>query len=120
MPSLCSVPDCAAPASARDLCAKHYMRARRHGDPDVTRKRGRKPAEDLATIRRLLPEYSPRTQARYARALRLGRFVSEEFGVDLIEKVIREASRPNGSMNVNRVVNTLEVAAAVLIASAEK
>lgn len=54
--TICSVADCDTPARAGGLCAKHYMRQRRQGDPERTGKRGRPRAA-----------VSTRTQARLAR-----------------------------------------------------
>lgn len=33
----CSVPECTSPVDRRGWCNRHYIRARRHGDPTVTR-----------------------------------------------------------------------------------
>lgn len=33
IPTICSIPDCGKPTKARGLCAGHYHRLKRHGDP---------------------------------------------------------------------------------------
>ena len=38
----CTVPDCQVPTFAKGLCAKHYTRQRRHGDPATVLPAGRK------------------------------------------------------------------------------
>jgi hypothetical protein len=43
-----------AKATAHGWCAKHYMRARRHGDPAIVLPTGRKPAP-VGLIERLPP-----------------------------------------------------------------
>ena len=45
---MCKISGCSTPAVAHGLCAKHYMRQRRHGDPTVTRP----PGVDLAAWRK--------------------------------------------------------------------
>ena len=39
----CTIPGCPNEATAHGLCAKHYMRLRRHGDPNVEIRVGRQP-----------------------------------------------------------------------------
>ena len=39
----CTIPGCPNEATAHGLCAKHYMRLRRHGDPNVEIPVGRQP-----------------------------------------------------------------------------
>lgn len=98
----CSIADCGIPARAHGLCQKHYMRTRRHGDAEATRRRGRKASDSGAPIRvaqDLFIEHSPRTQARFARALQMHQKLKHHFDVDLWEQAIKVATRPNGSMN---------------------
>ena len=70
-----------------------------HSVPNGRKRQGRPPDPELAEIReRLLPQRSPRTQARFKRAaailIALG--ISEErFG-----NVLIEATRPSGTLNV--------------------
>lgn len=63
---MCKISGCANPAIAQGLCAKHYMRQRRTGDPTVKRRPGPKsrpnsenssttadaPSQELLTLRR--------------------------------------------------------------------
>lgn len=112
MPSQCSVPDCGAPASAHGLCAKHYMRARRHGDPGVTHKRGPKP--DPSSNAEMIEELSPRTRARFDRAMRLDHWLRELGDEGYIEQAITAATRPNGSLNFAKVLAIMEMRAAFL------
>jgi hypothetical protein len=111
---ICSISDCPSTARANGLCQKHYMRARRHGDANTIGKRGPKPDTGLATIRTLFRDLSPRTQARYIRALRLSQFLRDEFGVDLFEQAAAEATRPNGSMSFNGLLQAIELSRAAL------
>ena len=37
---ICSVEGCGRPTRARDLCNKHYLRSRAHGDPTITLRAG--------------------------------------------------------------------------------
>ncbi len=102
--ALCSVPDCGARAAARGLCAKHYMRWRRRGDPAVTGQRGR-PANR--------PRYQPL-------ALRLHELGLVEDYEQLIQQLAEHASRPNGSLNVSKLQRAAEERAAWLVAKLER
>jgi hypothetical protein len=91
----CSVPGCTSAARSKGLCSKHYMRTRRHGDPNIIGKGGRPPNPDLARIREKFPDLSGRTQARYARALKINRLAKGEFGIDeVLQKAKADAVRP--------------------------
>jgi hypothetical protein len=68
---MCVIDDCGGKPVAKGLCAKHYARLRRGGDPQRLRKPGRKTPQDTALNRKFFPEWSPRTQARYTLAMRL-------------------------------------------------
>jgi hypothetical protein len=94
--SACKVDGCNHGAVAKGLCAKHYARARRAGDPTKTRRSGRPHDEMLAVGRNLFPDWSPRTIARWARAMRLLRS-----GDDDVPAAIERVTRPNGTMNVS-------------------
>jgi hypothetical protein len=113
------MPDCDNLASARGLCAKHYMRARRNGDPAVVRKRGPTPdATSIAGIvRSLFEDQSRRPQARQIRAMTLDRKLQEHLGADEhFTKAVMAASRPNGSLNVAKLLRIMERRAAMLLA----
>src|SRR5215813_8456138 len=45
---MCKISGCRTPAIAQGLCAKHYMRQRRTGDPTAKRKPGPKPKQSQA------------------------------------------------------------------------
>jgi hypothetical protein len=67
---MCTVKDCDRPRKAKGLCATHYQRWRRTGDPEEVRRAGR-PRDQM--LERLREEFSgkwnPRTITRYKRAL---------------------------------------------------
>jgi hypothetical protein len=88
----CIFPDCQARAVAKGLCAKHAMRLRRHGDPAKVNRAGRKDGD--ADVRELMRELSDRSYARYMRGLRLLRLLELDAA-----PVIKQSTRPNGSMN---------------------
>jgi hypothetical protein len=91
---MCTIDSCDGKPVAKGLCAKHYMRRRRAGDPARVRKPGRKPSP----VNKALP-----TRARFNAALKLLHAAGKD-----AKPVIQRASRPNGSMNVSRL---LEMAA---------
>ena len=118
---LCSVPDCGAAARTRGLCQKHYMRTRRHGDPDATKRPGREASRFTEIARDVFRDQSPRTQARFARALRMARLIADNFDLDfdaVWAEAHKAAVRPNGSMNFTVLLQSLEDRAAMLIAGA--
>jgi hypothetical protein len=82
----CTVTDCDANATAKGLCQKHYMRQRRTGSADKTRRPGR-PKDAALTVHRRLMEssFSERTFARYAKAMRF----AQHLGPEMVKKVIK-------------------------------
>jgi hypothetical protein len=94
--SACKVDGCNHTATTKGMCGKHYMRARRTGDPNKTRRAGRPRSEMLKVGRVMFREWSPRTIARWARAMRLLRS-----GDDDVPAAIKRVTRPNGTMNVS-------------------
>jgi hypothetical protein len=75
------------------------------------RKRGRPPRDEIsAVVDALFTEWSARTRARYTRAWRLLRFA----GVDILDLIPR-VSRPNGSLDVAKLLELAEGIAAVHI-----
>jgi hypothetical protein len=68
------------------------MRLRRAGDPAKTRKPGPEPRSDFYA--QLFPEWSARTLARY-------RLDDQDERME----VIKLATRPNGSVNVSRMLD---------------
>jgi hypothetical protein len=83
---------CQAKAVAKGLCAKHYMRLRRHGDPAKVNARGRRDGD--AAARKMMSELSDRSYARFQRGLGLLRL----FELDAAP-VIAKCTRPNGAVN---------------------
>lgn len=109
MATPCTFPDCQAKAVAKGLCAKHYMRLRRHGDPAKVNARGRRDGD--AAARQLMSEVSDRSYARFLRGLRLLRLF--EFDV---APVIAKCTRPNRSVNWARFEQLAEDMAAMTLA----
>ena len=88
----CAFADCQAPAVAKGLCGKHYMRLRRHGDPAKVNARGRRDGD--AATRKMMSELSDRSYGRFQRGLGLLRL----FELDAAP-VIAKCTRLNGSTN---------------------
>ena len=67
----CAVPDCIAGVVARGLCAKHYRRLLRHGDPNTVIAAGR-PARAMLTssLTRLRRAWKKATEEERATFLR--------------------------------------------------
>ena len=78
------------------------------------RKRGRPERHDLAEYRGLFPEWSPRTVARFAVALR--RLKAMGYDEEKTAGVLRLAFRRNGSMNVAWLDEITESLATMFIA----
>lgn len=96
---VCTIEGCDTKPVTEEFCAKHYMHQRRTSDPNQVRKPGRKrsPALELLTENR-----SQRANMRFVRAAqRLG-----EAGVDddALRQAIKAASRPNGTLNISRLL----------------
>jgi len=91
---MCKINGCAGAAAIKGYCRKHYMRLRRHGDPNKSLPAGRPPLavpasketalEMLAGLREYI-EPSPRSLGRYQRALRILDQISEISGEDPAE-----------------------------------
>lgn len=104
---MCNVKGCRSKAVAKGLCAKHYMRLRRTGDPQEVRRAGRKPSTDLMSLfmRKNVPEWSDRTHARYQQAMVL----MSDWNQKSREEVLKTAIRPNGSVNVSRLLTLVRM-----------
>jgi hypothetical protein len=95
---MCEIDGCDGEPVAKGLCAKHYMRLRRAGDPS----RVRKPGPKRSLMRSVLPaEWSPRAQARFAQAMRM---LEDAGGGAEKQQAVKTASRPNGSVNVSKLL----------------
>jgi hypothetical protein len=95
---MCSFPGCDREPIAQELCAKHYMRQRRTGDPAKTGKAGR-PANPL--LAHLTKTFSRRTASR----IRTGTLWFREAGAS--EKTIQQALQectiePHGGLNATK------------------
>lgn len=100
----CAVDDCTSPVKARELCEKHYRRLLRTGDPHTMRRPGPVPNTYRGAVRKTLGEWSARTFQRYWSAVRLLGDLGRESGNEgLGASVLREAIRPNGSINVSKL-----------------
>jgi len=95
---MCSIEGCDAKPVAKGLCAKHYMRQRRTGDPMKTSGPGRPKMNDTSAtiIREMFRDLGKRTQDRQIRASRI---LCACGGQEALEAAILKASRPNGSLN---------------------
>ena len=96
---MCVIEGCDTKPVAKGLCAKHCMRQRRTGDPNQVRKPGRKrnPALELLTENR-----SRRSNMRFVLAARWLREAGTDD--DALRQAIKTASRPNGTLNISRLL----------------
>jgi hypothetical protein len=101
---MCKITGCKGKVVARGLCAKHYMRTRRTGDPAKTGKPGRPPEMESAYMDMARevwgPDRSPRTQARIAAAF----YNLDQCSPKARGKVVAECFRPNGTINVSQLL----------------
>lgn len=106
---MCKITGCDRPAVARELCARHYMRERRTGSAEQTRRAGRKPSPYLTHMRTLIGrDWSRSTLYRYTLAMSLMRDLDDETK----KAAIAAAARPNGTINVSKM---LELAASATL-----
>jgi hypothetical protein len=98
---MCSIENCSGIPIARGLCRKHYTRQRRHGDPERVYKPGSKlaPLEEVFVAQ--FREFSPRSRGRILQAYRL--LVS--FDAETCVQAVARATRPNGSLNVSKLLD---------------
>jgi hypothetical protein len=95
---MCSIEGCDGNTTVKGLCAKHYMRVRRTGDPSKTRPPGPPRKAGLtAFLRSQFSDLSPSTQNRHIRACKV---MTAFGGQEALEAAISKASRANGSVNV--------------------
>jgi hypothetical protein len=109
----CSIEGCCDTIVAKGLCAKHYMRRRRNGDPTTVRKRGPQPGWSRLSAERIgrgfRPEWSVRTKARFAKAQRVALWLYQRAGVDP-DELLNAAFRNGPIDRVFSVSRYLEVA----------
>jgi hypothetical protein len=99
---ICAIVGCKTGANAKGLCAKHYMRARRHGDPNVVKPRGAPKNAWKAKLRGMIDPatMSTRTFDRYCATIgKLARIGTTD---EALQEILNEATRPNGSFNVSK------------------
>jgi hypothetical protein len=108
MKKSCTIDGCKAKPVSGGLCAKHYTRQRRHGSTDTVKKRGPRPDEFKAKIKTLMmngSEWSQRTFERYWQAYKM----LAESGASEDERRQLRAARPDGSVNVSKLVRGAEM-----------
>jgi len=94
------------------------MRVRRHGDPGTTKRPNGRYDSTSAILVEQFREQSPRSRARFARAVRLAGLIRDYFNVEgALENAIRHATRPNGSLNFTLLLAHLEKRLMMLTAS---
>jgi hypothetical protein len=108
----CRIENCRKRAQAKVLCSAHYGRLRRGGDPSVKRKSGAKRDVIRAAVLALFSEWSPRTKARYWKAMNQLQWVDRLQGTNHFEAALRACTRPNGSFNVLELERQAESIAA--------
>jgi hypothetical protein len=104
---MCRIKKCKGKVFAKGLCVKHYTRERRHGDPMQVSKLGRPPLPITQLIKQfgLDAEWSPRTIARYRKAMQL---LNDSFERDAAAIIRKEAIRSNGKINVCKLLDLTE------------
>jgi hypothetical protein len=100
--AICSIEGCKAGANAKGLCAKHYMRARRHGDPSQVKPRGAPKNAWKAKLRGMIDPatMSTRTFDRYCATI--GKLARVGATPEALQEIMAKATRPNGSFNVSK------------------
>jgi hypothetical protein len=101
---MCDIKGCYGKLVAHGLCQKHYMRLRRYGDPNRVNKRGPKRPEWEQQLRAFLEQGSERSPSTLARQVKAFKLLAA-FGAEAQEAGVRHASRPNGSLNVSKLLN---------------
>ena len=102
----CAIEGCEAPASARGLCPRHYVRTRRHGDPTVVKPPGA-PRNVLKAMARqaigIPDKMSERTFNRFWRAMGILKWLGANAGEAAEQRIWDAARRPNGRFNVSKL-----------------
>ena len=111
----CQIENCGKKVRAKGLCPAHYARLYRGGDPSVKRKGGPQRDAARAAAVALFPDWSPRTQARYWKAMRQLQRVDSLQSTNHFETALKASTRPNGSINVSELERRAESLAALFI-----
>ena len=94
------------------------MRVRRHGDPGTTKRPNGRYDSTSAILVEQFREQSPRSRARFARAVRIAGLMRDHFNIEgALDDAVKHATRPNGSLNFTLLLEHLEKRMALLIAS---
>jgi hypothetical protein len=105
---MCSIEGCDGKTALKGLCAKHYMRVRRTGDPSKTWLPGPPRKAGLtAFLRSQFSDLSPNTQNRHIRAYKV---LAAFGGQEALEAAILKASRANGPVNVAAMLRQADLA----------
>jgi hypothetical protein len=96
--TMCDVKDCPNNSVAKGLCAKHYMRQRRSGDPNKVRKRGPASKRPMGV--------SARTWSRFTHAGLL--FEAMGYSYEDFKRAMDWAKRRDGSFNVSKLFEEAE------------
>ena len=106
----CKIEGCSNNPVAKGFCTKHYMRQRRTGDAEETRRPGRKPDPRLSRLRALMgPNFGSRsTFYRYDLAFQMLMSLDDAVARNA---VLAAATRPHGSINVSKLLELAKSAA---------
>src|SRR4051812_5922697 len=111
---MCSIEGCAGQPVAKGLCSKHYMRVRRTGNSLMTRKPGPTSSKTSLMLTTLFPDWSASRCSRYKLAMALCPNLEER------NRVIGAATRPNGSLNVRKLLDMAAIAFALSLSVPEE
>jgi hypothetical protein len=111
----CRIENCGRTARAKGLCAAHYSRHYRGGDPSVKRKGAPQRNVARAAAVALFPDWSLRTQARYWKAMRQLQRVDSLQSTNHFETALKASTRSNGSINLSELERRAESLAALFI-----
>jgi hypothetical protein len=103
---MCKIKKCKGKVLARGLCAKHYMRLRRTGNPEQVRQPGRPQLPFTEHLNTTYPEMSARTKARFRKAMQL---LQEHFEPAAVDEVLDGATRPSGGFNVSKMLQLTQL-----------
>src|SRR5215472_15642373 len=104
---MCNIQGCDSQPVAKGLCGKHYMRQLRTGDPNTAPRKSGPKSDPVRRQQRVTMNdcnWSDRTFARYRKAITI---LQQQCGIASrdLDKVLHEASRADGSVNVSFLLN---------------